>query len=378
MGIEAKRAAMSRKKSPPIFSHEFIIQNHGDIISCVIMFIMLGFMFNATTSLAQVFIVPQYNDTLTLPNETESRILYRNGIRDLFTIFFYTLVWIAVHCALQEYIFDKVQRRLHLSKTRQVKFNESGHTAVFSIYSICHAISILNEMEIHKDLTRIWTGYPELHRHFSLSTKLYYIFQISFWLHQIPEFYFQKLKREEIFNRLVYLTIFITASCFFYFANFTRLGLVLLSFEYLSQGIFHTSRLLYFSGKVLPASTAFKPWNFVFLITRLVSIVLGVIALWYGHRQSEVVFIDFEAGNFNTKIIRINSLIAIVLIQLWMLFNFSTFHIGRWREKGREQAAHSAGKKKSSGFGFKNKKASKTSSDSDVKRQVKFIALVDV
>jgi len=70
----------------------------------------------------------------------------------LFTIFFYTLVWIAVHCALQEYIFDKVQRRLHLSKTRQVKFNESGHTAVFSIYSICHAISILNEMEIHKDL----------------------------------------------------------------------------------------------------------------------------------------------------------------------------------------------------------------------------------
>nr|CAD2207136.1 unnamed protein product [Meloidogyne enterolobii] len=215
------------------------------------MFIMLGFMFNATTSLAQVFIVPQYNDTLTLPNETESRILYRNGIRDLFTIFFYTLVWIAVHCALQEYIFDKVQRRLHLSKTRQVKFNESGHTA-----------------------TRIWTGYPELHRHFSLSTKLYYIFQISFWLHQIPEFYFQKLKREEIFNRLVYLTIFITASCFFYFANFTRLGLVLLSFEYLSQGIFHTSRLLYFSGKVLPASTAFKPWNFVFLITRLFRLCL--------------------------------------------------------------------------------------------------------
>jgi len=49
-----------------------------------------------------------------------------------------------------------------------------------------------------------------------------------------------------------------------------------------------------------------------------------------------------------------------------MLFNFSTFHIGRWREKGREQAAHSAGKKKSSGFGFKNKKASKTSSGSDV------------
>ena len=111
--------------------------------------------------------------------------------------------------------------------------------------------------------------------------------------------------------------------------------------------------------------------------------MLGVIALWYGHKQNEVVFVDFESGNFNTKIVRfgklccfillfllnnfsINSLIAIVLIQLWMLFNFSTFHIGRWREKSREQAAHSAGKKKGSGFGFKNKKVAKSSSGSEV------------
>jgi translocating chain-associated membrane protein 1 len=76
MGIEAKRAALGKKKSPPIFSHEFVIQNHGDIISCIIMFIMLGFMFNATTGLAQVFIVPQYNDTITLPSETGLLIKY--------------------------------------------------------------------------------------------------------------------------------------------------------------------------------------------------------------------------------------------------------------------------------------------------------------
>jgi hypothetical protein len=50
-----------------------------------------------------------------------------------------------------------------------------------------------------------------------------------------------------------------------------------------------------------------------------------------------------------------------------MLFNFSTFHISRWREKSREQAAHSAGKKKSGGgFGFKNKKAGKSGSSSEV------------
>lgn len=47
MGIEARRAAAGRTKkaSPPILSHEFIIQNHGDIMSCILMLIVLGFMF---------------------------------------------------------------------------------------------------------------------------------------------------------------------------------------------------------------------------------------------------------------------------------------------------------------------------------------------
>jgi len=32
-------------KSPPIFSHEFIIQNHADIVSCVAMVLVIGLMF---------------------------------------------------------------------------------------------------------------------------------------------------------------------------------------------------------------------------------------------------------------------------------------------------------------------------------------------
>lgn len=50
MGNEARRAIFGKpkKNSPPILSHEFIIQNHGDIISCVIMVIMIGFMFQVS------------------------------------------------------------------------------------------------------------------------------------------------------------------------------------------------------------------------------------------------------------------------------------------------------------------------------------------
>lgn len=32
-------------KNAPVFSHEFIITNHGDIVSCVCMVFMVGLMF---------------------------------------------------------------------------------------------------------------------------------------------------------------------------------------------------------------------------------------------------------------------------------------------------------------------------------------------
>lgn len=35
-------------KSPPIFSHEFIIQNHADIVSCVAMVLVIGLMFQVS------------------------------------------------------------------------------------------------------------------------------------------------------------------------------------------------------------------------------------------------------------------------------------------------------------------------------------------
>lgn len=43
MGV---KPAIGRKsnKNPPIFSHEFVIQNHADIVSCVVMVFLVGLM----------------------------------------------------------------------------------------------------------------------------------------------------------------------------------------------------------------------------------------------------------------------------------------------------------------------------------------------
>lgn len=40
MGIRKKT-----NKNPPVLSHEFVIQNHADIVSCVAMVFLLGLMF---------------------------------------------------------------------------------------------------------------------------------------------------------------------------------------------------------------------------------------------------------------------------------------------------------------------------------------------
>ena len=50
-------------KSPPILSHEFFIQNHADIISCLAMIIVVSLLFQATSPYAAYFVALQHNTT---------------------------------------------------------------------------------------------------------------------------------------------------------------------------------------------------------------------------------------------------------------------------------------------------------------------------
>lgn len=49
--VELRRSMGGRgkKTSPPFFSHEFIIQNHGDIMSCVLMVVVVGLLFQVVS-----------------------------------------------------------------------------------------------------------------------------------------------------------------------------------------------------------------------------------------------------------------------------------------------------------------------------------------
>ena len=62
MGLR-NRLSRSSSKSPPILSHEFIIQNHADIISCIAMCFVLCLLFQSTNAFGQLFVVLQHNQT---------------------------------------------------------------------------------------------------------------------------------------------------------------------------------------------------------------------------------------------------------------------------------------------------------------------------
>ncbi|KAJ1349014.1 hypothetical protein KIN20_004447 [Parelaphostrongylus tenuis] len=344
MGVETRRAAAGgrhKKATPPVLSHEFVIQNHGDIMSCVLMVLIVGLMFPLTASMCSVFVAPQYNETVNVTSEQGpvSLTLYRNGPADVFLILFYTVAWVVVHAVIQEYILDKMQRKARLSKVKTFKFTESGHMVLFALYSACHAAYVMMDfIHSYTDVKRIWLGYPEEHRWMNLNMKMFAILQISYWFHQFPEFYFQKMKADEIRQRTILSMLHICFISAAYIMNFMRFAVVLLALEHVSQTIFHFSRLLHFLEKKEIARNGFNVWNLIFLIVRLASSVLTVMTFWYGLRQSESAYIDVATGNYNTTYVRLNCLLVVLSLQLFQLWNFTSFHVGRFKEIASRKA----------------------------------------
>ncbi|KRY61167.1 Translocating chain-associated membrane protein 1-like 1, partial [Trichinella nativa] len=312
------RFAVGRKpnKNASVFSQEFIIQNHADIVSCIVMLFVIAMTFKATSSIATTFVILQHNATDI--SDKNQQWLYYNGWKDIAAVFFYTLATIIVHAVIQEYVVDKLHRKVHLSKTKMVKFNESGQMVFFSLASVLYAGYIIS--------------------------------QIAYWLHIYPEFYFSKSKKDEIRSRSVVALIYLLFITFAYAFNFNRVALCILLLHYTAEFIFHVCRLAYFAEKKYISTPGFKLWNVVFVTVRLGCASLAVLTFWYGLRSYETPSFDPKTGNYNTRFLRINSLLSVCACQAWMMWNFIHFHLKRARERAAAQRSRyqlKANKKKS-------------------------------
>jgi len=323
-----------KTKTPPFFSHEFVIQNHADIVACVAMVFVVGLMFQVSSPLASVFIVMHHNATAPVevqPGVIQDLTFYTAGLKDIPAVFFYFLISVVMHAIIQEYLLDKVNKKLHLSKVKYGKFNESGQLLAFYIVSLVWGGDLLLREKI-LNVASLWEGYP--HNNMTFLFKFFFIIQISYWLHIFPELYFQKVKKEEMPAKIQYAILYLTFIVASYVFRFTRLSLVLLVIHYLAEAVFHLCRILAYTDKTSVSSKLFKLGDLLFVLARFSSVILAVLTFWFGLAKvpAEQQVVDTATGNFNTGLIRLNCLVGVCLLQAWLMWNWIMFQVKRRRE----------------------------------------------
>jgi len=332
------------------------------------MVFVVGLMFQISSPLASVFIALHHNVSAPVeiqPGVFQDFTFYTAGVKDISAVFFYLLISIVMHAIIQEYLLDKVNKKLHLSKIKHAKFNESGQLLAFYLVSLVWGGDIILRENL-LSVSALWDGYP--HNNMTFLFKFFFIIQISYWLHIFPELYFQKTKREDMPPKIQYATlylIFITAS---YVFRFTRLSLVLLVVHYLAESVFHTCRILSYAERTNISSKLFKFGDLLFVLARLSSVILAVLTFWYGLAKApmEQQMLDTATGNFNTGLFRLNALVAVCLLQAWLMWNFIMFQVKRMREAktyAASAASNAAKARKSEQERAKARKAKKEQED---------------
>ncbi|XP_033059279.1 translocating chain-associated membrane protein 1 isoform X3 [Trachypithecus francoisi] len=278
------------------------------------------------------------------------------------------LVAIIIHAVIQEYMLDKINRRMHFSKTKHSKFNESGQLSAFYLFACVWGTFILISENYISDPTILWRAYPhnlmtdlvqwwECHREMGKAVveelfkgaqilygmitqrfqmKFFYISQLAYWLHAFPELYFQKTKKEDIPRQLVYIGLYLFHIAGAYLLNLNHLGLVLLVLHYFVEFLFHISRLFYFSNEKY--QKGFSLWAVLFVFGRLLTLILSVLTVGFGLARAENQKLDFSTGNFNVLAVRIAVLASICITQAFMMWKFINFQLRRWREHSAFQA----------------------------------------
>ncbi|XP_058792803.1 translocating chain-associated membrane protein 1-like 1 [Phymastichus coffea] len=330
----AIKGRKSSNKNPPIMSHEFVIQNHADIVSCVAMIFVVGLMVQVTSPWAYTFIAIHHNVSSlismdgTVPQQPTK---YATGLKDACAVFFYFLITIVMHAVIQEYVFDKISKRLHLSKSKFSKFNESAQLVIFYALSVIWGIDIIVRERFIFNIPALWNEYPAS---MSFSLKFFYIGQIAYWLHCYPELYFQRAKKEEIPHRVVQATIGLLYTIGAYVLNFQHVGVILLVLHHVGEGLLHGARLVHFADQKEKASKAsFLVANSVFIATRIITILLSTLVFFYGLGQVKSTF-NLAEGNFNIPPIRYSALAAILVFQFYMLFAFLKYQRKRAAANG--------------------------------------------
>ncbi|KAM5255656.1 translocating chain-associated membrane protein 1-like 1 [Ctenodactylus gundi] len=330
-------------KNPPVLSHEFILQNHADMVSCVGMFFVLGLMFEGTAEVSIVFLTLQHSAVVPAGGDPApgSKTLYYYGVKDLATVFFYMLVAIIVHATIQEYVLDKISRRLQFTKAKQSRLNESGQLSVFYIASCIWGSFILISENCLADPTLLWGTHS--HNMMTFQMKFFYISQLAYWFHGFPELYFQKIKKQDVPGQLIYIGLHLFHISGAYLLYLNHLGLLLLVLHYFVELLSHVCGLFYFSDEKYQKGVSL--WAFVFISGRLVILIVSIVTVGFHLAGSQTQSTDAISGNVNVLAAKIAVLSSSCSIQAYITWTLITVRLQRWAEDSSVQASSSKKKR---------------------------------
>ncbi|EDW82767.1 uncharacterized protein Dwil_GK24971 [Drosophila willistoni] len=356
MAIKPGLGRKTSQKNPPILSHEFVIQNHADIISCVAMVFVVGLMNESTAAFASAFISLHHNvsggEDPTREQPYGKAYTYIAGIKDYCSIFFYTLTCIIMHAIIQEFVLDKISKKLHLSKFKLSRFNESGQLVTFYLISFLWGSHVALKEGYLGQVSLLWEGFPN--HAMSFLHKFYFIIQLSYYLHMLPELYFQKIKsKEEQQPKIIHSISGFTLIVLAYSLSFQRLALVLLTLHYFSELLSHVFQLIGVFDREERLSKLRVVNSLCFFLVRFATSVIGVLTLYYG------------IGGLRSLL----ALVGLIALQGYLVYSFITEQLRAKREAKKE--AKREAKLLSSSAASQNQKSKSSSSKSSLKDKAK-------
>lgn len=172
------------------------------------------------------------------------------------------------------------------------------------------------------NVSKLWDEFPN--HPMGFLHKLFFIIQLSYYLHMLPELYFQKIKKEEQQPKIIHSILGFSIITVGYMLGFQRVAIVLLSLHYFSEFISHTFLLIDIFDKEEKLSKLRFVNNILFVTTRFATMVLTFLVLYYGIGSTEN---------------RTRGLIGLVLVfglQGYLIYEFLTEQLRSKRETQAE------------------------------------------
>lgn len=267
MGKSTRRpGAQKVDKDPPILSQEYFLQNQADLVSSLCLLIVSGFLFKPTKDFSAKFVTVQHSVTNITEEDSDEKAMYGLGRADICMTLFYALFCIACHAVENDYIWEKLARRLHLSKTKTAEFMEQGSVGPFHLAIVIGAFYVFIKEGIFSDLGSIWENTPV--DSMPMFIKYYWIVVMGFVVHLFPEMYFMRVKQEDMPNKIIGYTAYLLPIVGAYLTGLVYPATIILVIHCAAEMLRAISDVLECTGNESFSQPMYRIWSVGFIIAR--------------------------------------------------------------------------------------------------------------